>query len=1372
MLNIAGLCLDKKPVKGVGFAWAKNILVTKGFQSIANEDGCENEHNLPGIILGVITTNLGKVIMTRDGDICEIGYSEAGVYTTICKDSPIYKLLQFQWDCPIEGVFKRNWKGEIIISFWDGIKDHSNRPRLLNIDNLPFPIDGLKQFTSGDAANRMLLYPDVNHPSYFVSGSEQGGDIAAGVYYFIGQYGVSEDDDLNWMLPSHPVPIGKLSQDIFIINTDQNNDFKNSNVYQESKAGQNSGVSLKMQIQSLDTRFKYFKLAAIRKIGQVTDAIYIEKFKIDGSTIDFTWVGNFKNELNLDEVEVDTLNYTRFKTGTFNNKRLTVGNVKTEEELKFQKYVNNASVSWESVDMDNLAFANQIPEFMSQTQYKRYEYFANPGNAIRIRTPKPGEVYAIYAHLVYKSGYISDGFTLPGRAVDEIIIGATTFDEDETIINAVAAEPTQFGADETLLGTSNAAKLFHTRDTANINHPITGKYPGYWENENELYPNIDEYDGTVDYDGNPIAGGIDLRGQKVRHHKMPEISRLTGKASQNQLQKQIRLRIHNLEIPADLIDKIQGVLISYAEKDINNSIILGQTPVYRELKLGDQVAGTIISNAHARLYDTPLLATKPNINPRFIKNHYVSNNFNVNVTGILPTTNPTVRSWAGDGITDVNRYRVIKKLEYIAEDNAATIPISNNTREECIRTTFELVNTDIISHYEVKRGLGDTIDELDYPGLAHDEVKVHRFTFAVATIESMQKDIHTNFYEQKLVMASRGVHQVVAGINNNLASFTFDTFITGHSIKHNYYSAPPVTHYPCNSSWSDFLAIPANIDGDEEFTLTHILNIALGFNFRFPCYSNFNYVFNRGNDFKQIPTYKQWSCSPTDKRYLGFNPPFKYSTDIDYGLEYSAVMNVKFPDAFNPYLEFVEAHPYRVARTDITQDEGKAEAWRKFRPGEYHETDKSKGEVWKLDSLDKVLIIHKKYSLYIAMNKDKLASDLNEVYLGSGDVFDRDPQNVKPTVEGYAGNQSQWCSFVSKLGYVCVDRAEGKVFVFNGTLKEISNQLVRNWMKLNLNTQVDLDNPFTEVGLTGTFDEDFNRIVITKRDIQFNEDITYHGILDPVDDEELIGDAFLIDGTIQILVSITPIIIKGEPIGYEYEYRPIVENHLEEDVMVGDYTKRHFTISYSPDINQGEGGWVCFHDFHPNYLFQNRANMLAVVNDPGTAKIFKHNIRSLKAIYYDGIIRSSYWDIIHAEESETTKIVDSVTWQSNVQTIAIDQKKSEFYNETITHIMLYTNDQCTGVIAIDNPAWYKFIGRHLEGHWNFNKIRDMVIDKNIPILDEYMEPIAANIATKKSFYKVDEILGKFVIIRYICDNATQKDIFFHDSVANFRPDYR
>ena len=135
---------DTKTINNPTGSWqnARNILMTKGFKSIANEHSNELKYLVQGTIIGSIETNSDVVFFSINQD----GTSEIGVINLETLN-PIYQtkirtsLFNFKKENPIEGIFIYNFKGELIISFCDGTSITSNSPKLVNLDNLDVGIN-------------------------------------------------------------------------------------------------------------------------------------------------------------------------------------------------------------------------------------------------------------------------------------------------------------------------------------------------------------------------------------------------------------------------------------------------------------------------------------------------------------------------------------------------------------------------------------------------------------------------------------------------------------------------------------------------------------------------------------------------------------------------------------------------------------------------------------------------------------------------------------------------------------------------------------------------------------------------------------------------------------------------------------------------------------------------------------------------------------------------------------------------------------------------------------------------------------------------------------------------------------------------------
>jgi len=148
-----------------------------------------------------------------------------------------------------------------------------------------------------------------------------------------------------------------------------------------------------------------------------------------------------------------------------------------------------------------------------------------------------GEVYAFYISFILKNGSESFAYHIPGRApvcVDPDRDDDTTVCEDTSITNSPGKwsliEDAFEGAYPSELANiyGPKVKVYQFADTSlsQLVQDATDNNMAFWENENEKYPfNLDFLGKTVQSQGIEFADSelnlLDLRGQNVRHHKMP-----------------------------------------------------------------------------------------------------------------------------------------------------------------------------------------------------------------------------------------------------------------------------------------------------------------------------------------------------------------------------------------------------------------------------------------------------------------------------------------------------------------------------------------------------------------------------------------------------------------------------------------------------------------------------------------------------------------------------------------------------------------------------------------------------------------------------------------------------------------------------------
>jgi hypothetical protein len=427
----------------------------------------------------------------------------------------------------------------------------------------------------------------------------------------------------------------------------------------------------------------------------------------------------------------------------------------------------------------------------------------------------------------------------------------------------------------------------------------------------------------------------------------------------------------------------------------------------------------------------------------------------------------------------------------------------------------------------------------------------------------------------------------------------------------------------------------------------------------------------------------------------------------------------------------------------------------------YSMLNKNHGEIIKILSYKNGLLIHQKNSLYFAQIKDTLVTEVNLVYLGTGDIFDRNPNEIADDIQGYAGNQNQFASILCKHGYVFLDRKQGKIFIFNGQLDEISNKGLHNFFRDNLDYENSEDNPYNNNGYTLMFDETFDRLILSKKYIKFTG--TY--ITTYKDYATLSGLSSFIENTV--------LLFKGKIYKIKYGFSDL-ENKTDtffdinnnpfygELVLLDENNSLEIseTYSYNFSLKENYGGWVAFHDYYPNYLFNTRNQQFALLNENNESFIYEMNVGEIGQ-YFKEITYPTFVDMIYNLQQNYNKIITNIEWDANV---IEDNKVLE--NETFDEILLYNDNQCSGYVNLKDKNFLKRNAQNNKNTWAFNNFRDLVIDPNIYFIDDKKELNLLNIAENKSFFFRSKFSGKFVIIRFKYNNTENKMLVFNNYKVN------
>lgn len=339
--------------------------------------------------------------------------------------------------------------------------DALNPRRYLNIDDVP----------TTDVCNRLKIQPNFSIPQLDVIDVITGGELLAGTYQFAIQY----CDAIGFGYTSYYSVTNPLS----IANTEVTTAEFNYPVNR----------SIRLNISNLETTgyFDYYNLAVIKTVNGIESVELIGTFFIDGTSTQYTYSGQGQTQIRLSLTDI-------FEKFPYYDIAKDVTSV--QDVLVWDNLISNDRINYQSI-------ANQISLKWQTYKLPATESYANEINTAELRGYLRDEVYAFEIVFLLKNGRQTDGFHIPGRVATP---------SDLVVINKAS--------NNDYIGTGTSAPTWKIYNTATVTGAATGasinsatpyQYGefAYWESEDE-------------YPSNSLVWGS-LAGQKIRHHKFPDV---------------------------------------------------------------------------------------------------------------------------------------------------------------------------------------------------------------------------------------------------------------------------------------------------------------------------------------------------------------------------------------------------------------------------------------------------------------------------------------------------------------------------------------------------------------------------------------------------------------------------------------------------------------------------------------------------------------------------------------------------------------------------------------------------------------------------------------------------------------------------------
>ena len=492
---------------------------------------------------------------------------------------------------------------------------------------------------------------------------------------------------------------------------------------------------------------------------------------------------------------------------------------------------------------------------------------------------------------------------------------------------------------------------------------------------------------------------------------------------------------------------------------------------------------------------------------------------------------------------------------------------------------------------------------------------------------------------------------------------------------------------------------------------------------------------------------------------------FTTEKNMKYNDNYSEVNDVRPAFPLPSKISQPDDFPTRTHRSAKTDTSSLIDNWRIFLANQYKDLPKNRGELWKLSSFSNLLFFHMEETLYKAKGKQQMQmKDGSEAFIGSGDIFAQEPDEIIHTKGGFGGTQSQWAALTTRHGYFFVDKDSRKIFLMKDKLLEISNIGMESWFRDNLKFELEsygyngcTDNPVIGLGFHSVWDPKYKRIILTKRDLSptalFLTAYNLQG--GTFCDGNLVGALRFNTNRCSFQIWVEDDCAAAPCPCYWLD--------LEWDNSKY-FTNIGWTISYYPEL----GIWVSFHDYIPYIYFKTSTDFYSLTDQHsiavadwnnltvaqfqayatanatlyGNSVIWKHNSNTKGILYEENEnpfisgLNNAAWLALVSYASFEFEFIHNDLSTEDLLTSSFNYTLETFNSNNIsvlehgfTSFYLYNTLQLSGETDLE----YLINTRRVGNNWKVNKFRDMaaLVDQSgtlgLPNTSAYYTATGSNI---------------------------------------------
>lgn len=629
-----------------------------------------------------------------------------------------------------------------------------------------------------------------------------------------------------------------------------------------------------------------------------------------------------------------------------------------------------------------------------------------------------GEVYAFYLRFQWKWGW-GKWYVCNGRLL----------------------EPSDYG-----LG-----KHFQVADTIElINDDNNGNIEGHfgaWENLDEEYP---------------LNGGFPTG--KVRHFKFPSLQWFRENIYDQdygiKFFDKLGIKINNLDLE-NIVDCDgnfpTSVELGYAKRQGYNNLVQGQTPVLIRKGFNfryETSPGVYLwDGLDVRLYPFELLFSKSSIVANAFKAEYEM--YSDQTTEQIPDVDTGIGTGRRFIILDYTkgaaRTEDINTLFWRKVDfkfiPGNTNDKINNNNNLYLEEYLKMVSEEMVFNDFFTFPLPENPVPID-PNKSEQTIFI--------TLLNVKDNLYENFNNQDIISTGIVLN------NNNLNTFIYggDIFISDY------------TFHTARNRHLEFTLDPE--DGSKNNIRNGLIAVR-----RLFVESQYNINFRYVNPDKTNGYTEYYPKSGTD--YVVYFERDKRINAFDqgYNTDYNQLLEI-----YNETYDGIKSNTsdidqFKIIMSQPFSKETNTNNWRYFRQNDYFIIEKNKGALTNLVFARDWLFIHTEKCLFRTRSRNnyQINSSGEEVYIGTGNIFDTEPFQVIHSELGELGTQHKFSCLITKHGYIFCDAEKGKWFLVNDKIIELSEKGLYNFFIKNL--ECIGDNPYLGNSIQSVWDDRFRRFIVS-----------------------------------------------------------------------------------------------------------------------------------------------------------------------------------------------------------------------------------------------------------------------------------------------------